>query len=321
MSKLYFIVNVAARNGKSVLVWNKLLQILENNHDFYEVYFTNYQGHATELATMIIAEKEDIAAIIAVGGDGTIHEIVNGIVGQNKKVKVGYICAGSGNDFARGYDIPKSPAAALAFIIKNAEYSCPFYDVGEYIVDGGKSQFFVNSLGIGFDAEISKVANESSFKKFFNVIHLGFLTYVFILLKVWVSYERKTVNLFIDGEKFIFDKVWFITISNQQYYGGGMKISPKAIPYDGLLNITVVHSLSRFKLLAVFLSVFWGKHERFKEVKTMTGTSIEVNSADEMLIHADGELVGCTPVKVIVNKQQISYISRLIAKDDGVVNG
>lgn len=312
MKKLYFIVNVAARNGKSMFIWNRLLHILEKEKVVYEVYYTKYHGHAIEIAEMIAGEKKDVASIIAVGGDGTIHEVVNGaLMHMDKPIKVGFIGAGSGNDFARGYHLPKNPEAALKFILENRDCSFSNYDIGKYTLLNQQPKFFISSLGIGFDAEVSKIANQSNLKKFLNKLRLGFLTYALILIKVLFTYKTKKVQISIDGNTEIYDKVWFITISNQPFYGGGMKISPSALPNDGILNITIVHQLSRLKLLSVFLSVFWGGHRNFSEVKMLTGKQIEIKSEEDMLVHADGELVGNLPIKIHICKQQVCYISRV----------
>lgn len=95
----------------------------------------------------------------------------------------------------------------------------------------------------------------------------------------------------IDGKTQVFHKVWFVTISNQPYFGGGMKIAPLASPADGELDFTIVHGLSRWKLLLVFLSVFLGKHTAFKEVYSGTGERITIRSDQDVPIHADGETV------------------------------
>jgi diacylglycerol kinase (ATP) len=102
----------------------------------------------------------------------------------------------------------------------------------------------------------------------------------------------------IDGKEYRFENTWFVTVSNQPYYGGGMKISPDASVVDGKLNITVVSNLSRFKFLMVFITVFWGGHIRFKEVTSFDGKNISIVTEEKVYVHADGEYIGETPLEI-----------------------
>ncbi|MBP1943108.1 YegS/Rv2252/BmrU family lipid kinase [Bacillus luteolus] len=310
MKILFFIVNTAASNGKSLKVWRKLVIELDQRKVNYRSFNTKYPGHATELARQIAKMYGDkVAGIICVGGDGTMNEIVNGLV-DHPEVKIGFIPAGTGNDFSRGYSLPKSHLDALKVILKRMNMPVRKYDVGKASFDQlKKSHGFVNSLGIGFDAEVSKLANESKIKKYLHQLGLGFLSYVVALMRLLFTYEVTNVTLTIDGNIYRFQNVWFVTISNQSYYGGGMKISPNARPNDGILNITVVHNISRLKLLAVFGSVFVGKHVLFKEVSSYTGEIIRVDSDKPLLIHVDGEQVAKSPVTVTIEKSRMSIIN------------
>lgn len=309
MKLLLFIVNKKAGNGKGLKVWNKLKTELERKEINYRSFFTKYPSHAGELARQIGSMFEDkVEAVIAVGGDGTINEVVNGMV-YYPKIKVGYIPAGSGNDFSRGFNVPKSPLDALSFIIKNKGSRGKLFDIGKVKVqERAKSSYFVSSLGAGFDAAVSKLTNESKWKHYLNKVHLGSLTYVGALIRLLFTYQLTNVSLKVDGKHFDYENVWFVTISNQPYYGGGMKIAPKAKTTDGYFDITVVHNLSRIKLLFVFITVFFGTHTKFKEISQHRGSTIRVESDDKMLVHADGELIGQNPVQIEVQHRKIPFL-------------
>ena len=310
MKILFFIINVAASNGRSIKIWGKLKDELEHKSISYRSFFTKYPGHGTEIAKQITEMYNGkIAGIIAVGGDGTIYEVVNG-VNLEANICIGAIPAGSGNDFSRGYKLPSSPLAALELILQELENKQPFFDIGQFVCSfSRRKRYFVNSLGVGFDAEIAKKANNFPLKGLLNKLKLGSLTYVVILLNLLFTYRRTNAEVIIDRNVYRFTNVWFIAVSNQKYYGGGMKISPQAMPNDGLLNITVVYKMSRFKLLAVFISVFWGGHQKFKEVKMMTGNVLEIVSEELLEVHADGENVGKTPVKITIQKRAMQFFS------------
>ncbi|WP_338452412.1 diacylglycerol kinase family lipid kinase [Niallia oryzisoli] len=311
LKKYYYIINEAAGNGRAKQTWEKIKRLLDNYNIQYQSYFSKYPSHPEVIAKEIAQSVPGkIAAIIAVGGDGTIHEVINGLK-EYSNVKFGFIPTGSGNDFARGFLIPRDPEKALEFILSFDE-QLPRIDVGSYHLNHNQEKsLFINNLGVGFDAEVSLEANKSRIKKWLNRIGIGSLTYVAALLEKAITFRPSDVMLTIDDREHHFPNVWFITISNQAYYGGGMKISPSAIPIDGLLNITVVHQLSKLKLLLVFISVFFGKHTKLKEVRTLTGKKITITSKEPMKVHADGEIVGESPVDIEVLPSYMHIYSKI----------
>ncbi|MDX8359238.1 diacylglycerol kinase family lipid kinase [Cytobacillus sp. IB215316] len=311
MKILFFIVNIAAGNGKAKTIWNEVKQELGKQNIEYRSFLTKSPGHAEHLAKGIVKRHPwKVAGIVVVGGDGTMHEVINGLAGTSN-INVGFISAGSGNDFARGYSVPQAPIEALKHIIDDKEPSHSLFDLGQYTISNPlkKVRYFVNNLGVGFDAEISSKANQSYLKKRLNKIGLGSLIYVIILIQSLFTYKRTDVTITIDGNIHRFQNVWFITVSNQAYYGGGMKIAPLAQPDDGILDVTIVHNVSRIKLLAVFMSVFFGLHTKFKGVNMKSGECIDISSRDSLLVHADGEIVGMSPVNVKIQNKAVSFFT------------
>jgi len=308
VSELIFIVNPMAANGKSFKIWGEVKQFLDNEGIDYEFYLTKYPNHAIEITERIAQELDCRSVVVAVGGDGTIHEVINGLK-TFPDTKIAFIPAGSGNDFSRGYSIPKDPLSAIQLIINN-KANISLIDIGNCRI--GKKQIstlFVNSVGVGFDAVVSKVANQSKLKKYLNLVGLGGLIYIVALLKVLFVYKPTNVKLMIDDRHFQYKNVWFITVSNQQYYGGGMKISPAACPNDGLLNIMVIHEISPLKILMIFGSVFFGKHIHFSQVKQHIGKSITIEPELPIPVHADGELIGHSPVYISIETKKQPLIS------------
>lgn len=306
MKLLFFIINEKAGNGSGRKVWNKIKDELDSKKANYRSFHTKYPMHAEQLARQLCSMYHDkIKAVIAVGGDGTIHEVVNGMV-EYPTIPVGFVPAGSGNDFSRGFGVPKSPKESLSLILdKNRGKQ---FDIGQYRLKGAsKNRYFVNSIGTGFDAAVSKLTNESKVKNYLNKIGLGSLAYVGAVIFLLSTYELTDIVVEVDGAIFRYDNVWFVTVSNQPYYGGGMKIAPKANPADGVLDVTIVYNLSRLKLLFLFVTVFFGKHTRLKEVVQHKGRSVSIQSEDSMLLHADGEVIGHIPVEAEVLHEKISF--------------
>jgi diacylglycerol kinase (ATP) len=309
MKHISFIINPKARNGYCLKIWEKVEIRLKVEQVSYQAQLTEYPGHATILAKQIATENLEQKIIIAVGGDGTLHEVINGIVIE-KNVIIGFIPGGSGNDFSRGFLIPSDPEEALKVILDLLKDDPSLVDVGKILMNDQTIHYFINNMGVGFDAVISYEVNQSTMKGLLNKLSLGRLVYVYFLLKKLFTYKTTPINLSIDGEMHIFEQTWFVTVSNQPYYGGGMKIAPGAVPDDGLFDITVVHQLARWKLLLVFISVFWGKHIHFKEVKTYTGKVVSIQSPTALFVHADGEHIGITPLSIHLQAKEVKMLTR-----------
>lgn len=309
MDKIYFIVNPKAKNGSCREIWRNIETNLGEMKISFLAFFTEYPGHAKEIAESIaLNAKGKPITIAAVGGDGTLHEVVNGTAGYSN-VMVGFIPGGSGNDFSRGFAIPKKAAAALHLLIRKNRKASHLIDLGKIQHNQLQETYFMNNMGVGFDAVVAKEANESEMKRLLNRVSLGRLVYVYILIKKLFTFRCLPMEISVDGKEYKYDDAWFVTVSNQQYYGGGMKIAPDALPDDGVLDVTVVHNLSRWKLLLVFISVFWGKHTLFREVEQFAGKSISILSENKVLTHADGEVIGYTPLKIHACPKSLKIVS------------
>ncbi|WP_335871319.1 diacylglycerol/lipid kinase family protein [Bacillus sp. 2205SS5-2] len=289
-----FIVNPQARNGYSLKKWKELESELYTKLENVEIYYTKYQNHAKDLVKeMEQSFKDEQVMVVAVGGDGTVHEIINGAILKEHLV-IGCIPGGSGNDFMKGFGQGRTMKDSLSILIDQIKrqggsqsFDCGAYRLGKY-----QQGFFVNNMGAGFDAQVVKRANASVVKKWLNRFSLGKLIYAFYLLKELFFFKPETLQIKVDEETYSFDDTWFVSISNQPFYGGGMKIAPYANPTDGLLDITVVHKVTRLKLLFLFMTVYTGKHLQLKEVKSYQGKQIVVHSESDLQVHADGEEVG-----------------------------
>lgn len=285
--KVVFIANEQAGSGKGALVWQKLKSQLTIP---YIAHTTDYAGHAIQLAAQYTTDSSENILLLAVGGDGTVHEVIEGAAGH-PHISIGAMKAGSGNDFARGY-YSFEHVVDIENYYNNSKSSLSEMDLGSILLEQKDPQSFVNNAGIGFDAYITTKVNQSKLKSVLNYVKLGQLSYM--LLTIWALFTFKRFNAKVssNGKNYTFRNVWFISICNQPFFGGGMRISPHSKPNDQQLELTVVHDLSRIKLLLIFLTVFWGKHERFKEVTMLQGNHFSINVDAPTLSHVDGELLG-----------------------------
>ena len=279
--------NPDSKNSRSV--WKKARRELEGMGIAYTLYETQYPGHAKEIAEDILAATGARTVIAVLGGDGTIHEVVNGAQAFPHAVLVA-IPAGSGNDFARGIQKSVKWKDSIALLKKgNIEEKV---DLGEAVC-GGRTFHFVNSIGMGFDAAISTAVNRSKWKKLFQALKMGRFIYLYFFLKHLFLFKTFTLQAEVDGERMEFSDVWFVVAANQPYFGGGMKIAPASKGNDHKLHVMIVKDVTAIQFLLVFATVLWGGHTALRWVKTFTCTQISVDTGNEaVLIQADGELVG-----------------------------
>lgn len=282
MNKVIFIVNEHAGHGRGKKIWESWKGKITFPYTFY---ITEYSGHATEIVRNCAANSKENLVFIAIGGDGTIHEVISGTTDYDH-VRVGVISAGSGNDFGRAFSVFQSveQLERLAY----SPYTYEKIDIGQ--LETNNSTFgFVNNAGFGFDAKVVYSVNHSKWKKWLNIIGLGKLTYILYVIKELFTFKRFSFTLHTEEDALKFDDVWFIVVCNQPYFGGGMKISPDSIPNDQLIEMTVVNKLNRWKLLFIFGTVFFGKHTKYKEVTQFQSKTFMIIAHDQVFGHVDGE--------------------------------
>jgi diacylglycerol kinase (ATP) len=292
----YFIVNKISGNGKGIKVWKKVEKLLEEKQVNYQVRFTEHPKHAVEIVKELSSETCD--AVVAVGGDGTIHDVANGLIDSN--IPIGIIPAGSGNDLARALDIPMDYKKAFERILIGKKRKMDVGKIGE--------EYCITVTGIGFDGKVAEVNNASKYKDLLNFIRLGDLSYGLSVLHVLFKYRPVNVQLKVDGKTLDFSNVWLIAIANTPNYGGGIKICPDACYHDGLFDICIVHSITKWDLLRTFPKAYKGKHASHPGVTMIKGKQVEVTSEWPMIVQSDGEVLTKTPVNVTIQKEALLII-------------
>lgn len=305
----YFIINPNSRSGKGGLIWKSLEPVLQEQNIEYKTFFTQYKGHAAMLSASITAKipERQSVKLIAVGGDGTIQEVLSGI--QNlSQVTFGYIPTGSGNDFCRSIKLPQDPKEALELILSDKR---PHPMDVPHISCGSNSSRFAISCGIGFDAGVCHEVGITPMKKILNKVGLGKLVYLFVALKQLIFLNPSPMTLIMDdNKKEEFSKVYFTAVMNQKYEGGGFKFCPAASPSDGYLDVIVVDGLSKPKVLCCLPTAFFGKHTHFRGIHIFRCKKIDIHSAIALPVHKDGESAGVmNDFSVSMEDQQISLIS------------
>lgn len=286
------IVNPTSGNGRGQRTGTRVERLLSRMGFPYQVQITQSPGHATDIARSMLQEKE-LQAVIAIGGDGTVHEVGNALAGT--KIPMGYVPAGSGNDFALAHGIPTRPEAAVNRILKGEVRRI---DTGRI---GGRT--FVGFAGMGFDGQVADRVNRSAFHR-----RLGRLAYPLGFLQTLWNYGPTRLQLTVDGKRHDMDGVWIVAVCNQPNYGGGMKMCPTASCHDGQLDLCCVHDLGHRQLIRLFPRVYKGRHIDHPSIQLHRGFRITLESDPPLLVHADGEVIGKTPLTISVFPQSLSIL-------------
>ncbi|MBQ8306844.1 MAG: diacylglycerol kinase family lipid kinase [Blautia sp.] len=287
----YFIINPNSRSGKGKRIWEELTKILEQRHILYEARMTRHVGDAIALAAEISRKgtKEKPVHLTAVGGDGTIHEVLTGIEDLSSVI-FGYIPTGSGNDFCRGMGIPQDPAEALEVVLGKGsarEMDVPCIKAGNL-----RSRFGI-SIGIGYDAAVCQEVLASPAKAVLNRIGLGKLVYLFIALKQLLFISPVSAVLTLDGKRsYRFRRMYFAAVMNQKFEGGGFRFCPAARTDDGILDVIVAENMSRLRMLLSLPFAMPGYHTGFRGIHIYRCKSIEITADRRCAVHIDGESGG-----------------------------
>jgi len=284
--KLVLLINPSAGKQKGGKIAKQAIEKFQKQGIEIKAFYSEYQGHLIELAKKA-AEKEN-QGIVAIGGDGTVFEVINGMIQSDKNLvnPLGVIPVGTGNSFSKDLSIQSTEEAIQNIILRKTRP-----------VDLGKCQcrdqkfYFINVLGFGFVADIVKRA--LSYKK------LGDLSYVisvFLTLKNLKSYQ---LDFEIDGVSYQRENV-FVEICNSRMTGGNMLMSPQTEIDNGYLDVVLLNKISKFEIIKAFPRIYKGIHVNMPEVEVIRGKEMTFKPVDEKFLTPDGEIVGQTPITVSI---------------------
>ena len=265
----------------------------------YELVHTEGAGHATRLARAAI--EGGIRLVVAVGGDGTIHEVVNGLIEKDKALNpeahLGVVAAGTGSDFIKTFGIPPTPSHAVVHLDGPEAFTI---DVGKIsFTDNGKEvvRYFANVAEVGIGADV--VARAQQLPR-----RLGPTVYLFAF---WLTIRKhKPAEVKVD----LVDRTYEgpmnnLVVANGQFFGGGMKIAPKAAPTDGLLDVQIEHARKR-EAIAIMPKVYKGEHVPHPDILEAKRVKATITSERPLRVEADGEVLGYSPATFDILRDAIS---------------
>jgi len=304
LNKWLVIVNPNAGTGKCRKDWPLIDSVLKEKGLEYHPVFTERRFHAILLTRKFITEG--FRKIIVVGGDGTLNEVINGVFAQNtcfsSDITIGMIPVGTGNDWARMFEIPSDYRKAVDVIKEHRIF----------LQDAGKVQFssknrsciryFINIAGTGFDAIVAKKTN-----KLKEQGRSGAILYFYNILTGLFNYRSSGITIEIDGRR-MRDDVFSLNIGICKYNGGGMMQVPNADPADGLFDITVIKKIGRFSVIRNLGKLYNGTIIYHPKVKSFRGKSIFINAHSPVYLETDGESLGHSPFEFEIIPGSISII-------------
>ena len=293
------IVNPASASGATGKAWPCAASAVRRHFGPFEVALTKRAGEAVE-----IAEREARAGrrlVIACGGDGTVNEVVNGLLRAGSETELGVLPSGTGGDFRRTLDMPRRTADAARALREG----------GTRVMDAGRvtftdergaeeSRFFVNvaSFGMGGDV-IKRVKSREGLPAGAARLLGGRLSFAAAALQAAVTFEKPSVRVSLDGGAASRITVANFCVANARYFGGGMKIAPDARVDDGRFDVVAVGDVSALTVLANSYRLYLGTHLGMQEVHHALARRVSASSADgsNVKLEVDGELAGRLPAE------------------------
>ena len=287
---MLFICNLTAGGGSAQEKWQRAFDYIRQAGFAFDYRVTTHSGHATTLTQAALAHGE--RDIVAVGGDGTLNEVLR--AAWDAPCRIGILPLGTGNDYARHLNISEDPLLAAQVVMDGVAAS---FDVG--FANGLP---FINNAGIGIDVLIMEL--HLRLKK-----HIRNASASYILATLWalLSYRFPKASIEIDGQVVFDGRLTLCSAGNGQYIGGGMRCLPNARAGDGQLDICVVSKMSKLRFVAIFPKFIKGKHLGLKSVQYATGQHIRIQTEQFESFEMDGNIIPVPPSEFTIKPGAVQF--------------
>ena len=300
-----FIVNPAAGHGRGRSRWEKGRRLAEKLWPGLQVADTERPGHGRELARAAILAGTEL--VVAVGGDGTLGEVVDGYLAapetSRRRAVVATFPAGSGCDFARHMGVPREPEAWAAAMAAGNRTRLDAALATFRAPDGApRARHFLNVAALGLAGDVA-VGVEKRGKALG-----GALTYFLEGLLAIAGARPKRMKLIVDGREEPPADYQFVAAANTSTIGGGMKVAPGADARDGLFDVLTVGALTRTELLKLMPSIYAGGHVGAPGVTLRRARRLEIHSEEDLPLNIDGDLDGRAPAVFEVQPKALPFL-------------
>jgi YegS/Rv2252/BmrU family lipid kinase len=279
MKRVKLIFNPHADRGRAWDIASSLQAIIAGRDEF-DWASTEFPGHATALARQ--AALDGFQVVAALGGDGTVHEVVNGLmsVPTEGRPLLAAVPIGSGNDFCHNVGVPAGHEQAMQRILHGEPHPI---DVGRVTDGSGRTEYWDNTLGIGFDATVTIYS--------YQITRLqGFVMYLSAVIQTILrNHDAPRMRIETDQET-IDEPMLMVTVCNGPREGGGFQVAPGAQLDDGIFNYAMIAKVSRAMMFRLIPEVMNGTHGRFRQVRLGQCRRLQLTSERPVTIHTDGEV-------------------------------
>ncbi len=309
-TKHIFVINPTAGSGEGIKLYRLIHQSISISNVDAHIYETNSAGDGEAYSKMACTQKgsDKKLRFYACGGDGTLNEVLNGVVGF-ENVEVGCVPVGSGNDFIRNFG-KKEQFLDISRQLSAPSKECDIIELTSKF-DGEKlTKYAANVISVGFDAAVA--ATMHNLKK--TTPLKGSALYNVSLAKNFVFKKSTYATVYVDGKKIYDDRLLFSSICNGKYFGGGMKGMPFADPNDGELDINVIFNISRARFLKVVSKFIAGEHMEVKGIDEILHyqRAKEIDIIPKVLplnIGIDGEPYKSSSINIKISKHKLNFIT------------
>jgi diacylglycerol kinase (ATP) len=297
--KIGIILNPVAGRGHAKSTLGRIIKSLRERKITFELELTKGPAHAKDIAARMSKYSE---TIVAAGGDGTVNEVVSGIVG--KRTAIAILSIGSGNDYSKVIGVSKKMDQVIDAIINNKRKLMDLGKVVYWDQNGNKKErYFVNTLGMGLDAEIAKETKRIKYLR-------GLPLYLLAALKAIKKHHPNNYKI-TEDKKTKDAQAFLICAGNGCFEGGGFKLLPDARPNDRLLDVCMLGVMPIHKAIKIVPKLINGTHETLQEVSIWKTKRLKIKAKNPFILHGDGEIFEENVVEVDINMAQskICYIS------------
>jgi len=302
--KTIVILNPASGRGRARRLFPTIQAKLRASGLDFDLLLSERPWHTAELAEAAAVQDTDV--VVAAGGDGTIHEAINGIMHAKlkgfTKTALGLLSIGSGNDLAFSLNIPTKLDAAIQALIRNKRRLIDIGLLKGCNIPGGR--YFANCVGIGFDAAGGILAEKITWTR-------GVLAYFIAAVQnIFFYYKAPTLEIELDGE-FIHKPLLLVSVMNGKRIGGGFLTGPDAIFDDGLFDLCIAEEVSRLRMFTLIPHFLRGTQGSQPEIQMKRSSQVQIMvTKGTMPIQADGEILDqvCQQVNIEILPRQLEII-------------
>ena len=288
--RVVFLVNPASSNGSTGKRWPELAHRAAQLGLHGETLFSERPGHLIELAEQ--AARGGAALVVAVGGDGTLNETVNGVMQAGASAEVATIPLGTGMDFVRTYGIPSRFDDAVRTIVTGTTRTIDVGRVSYRTWDGHDAERYVANVGsVGMSAAIAQRANGMS-----KVLG-GKATFFYALVRVFLEWQNTLVRVELEGGERREARMHDVIVANGRWHGGAMMLAPEAEPDDGLFDVVLIGDINKRDFVTTAPKIYKGTYLAHPKVDLLRARALTVDAPERLPIELDGEQVGTTPTR------------------------